>query len=257
MSRYANGIIYKLCCRDTDIQEIYIGSTCAFRKRKGGHKSICHNTSSKGYNLAVYAFIRGNGGWDNWDMIQIEAYAAVSKLDLLSRERHWIETLKPELNREIPGRTDKEYRDSHKVESASYRAYHAVELDVYHKEYRRSHTIEIAARDKAYYQANVVEIAARAKEYQQVNAVEIAANKKIYQQVHAGKIAVYQKIYQQVHSGKIAANKKIYKQSKKNIQTCICGRSYNYGSAWDRNNHYQSQKHQKHLKLIQQKFTAL
>jgi hypothetical protein len=71
---YSNTIIYKLCCKDLSITDIYVGHTTDMRKRKWGHKSNCNNEKIKNYNLNVYQFIRNNGGWDNWEMIEIEKY---------------------------------------------------------------------------------------------------------------------------------------------------------------------------------------
>ena len=109
MPNYQNGLIYKLCSKDTDITDIYIGSTTSFRHRKINHKSDCNNEKGRNYNYDVYKFIRENGGWENWDMILIEYYKCDTKLELEKREREVIENLKPSLNRFIPTRTKKEY----------------------------------------------------------------------------------------------------------------------------------------------------
>lgn len=124
MVNYSNSIIYKLCCKDTAVSDIYIGSTCNFRTRKYGHKNACCNQNGNKYNMTVYQFIRNNGGWLNWDMVQIETYEAKDKHHLHSRERYWIEELKPILNVQIPTRTQKryqeEYRKYNKEKRASY-----------------------------------------------------------------------------------------------------------------------------------------
>ena len=57
MVKYNESMIYKLCCKDTDITDIYLGSTTNFRCRKNQHKSQCHNINAKGYNYKVYKFI--------------------------------------------------------------------------------------------------------------------------------------------------------------------------------------------------------
>ena len=114
VSNYSNSVIYKLCCNDTAVSAVYVGSTTNFRGRKYAHKSACSNTSDKGHNLYVYQFIRANGGWDAWSMIQIEAYNATTKRDLETRERYWLETLAATLNRKVPTRTQQEYREENK-----------------------------------------------------------------------------------------------------------------------------------------------
>ena len=111
---YSKGLIYKLVCLDTDITDIYVGSTTSFKLRKREHKNSCNNEKSRGYNSYVYKFIRENGEWRNWDMILVESYPCKSSLDLRKREREIIEELKSTLNKNIPSRTIKEYYEKKK-----------------------------------------------------------------------------------------------------------------------------------------------
>ena len=114
MVNYSQSIIYKICCRNPDIKEIYIGSTTNFYRRKQEHKSICNNSNIKNYNLNVYKFIRANGNWDNWDMIIIEKFECNDKLELHKQERYWLENLQASLNSQIPNRSKKEHYDNNK-----------------------------------------------------------------------------------------------------------------------------------------------
>ena len=115
MSDYSKSVIYMIKKKDDDDNEnVYVGSTKDFTKRKWEHKTRCNNPNSKGYNYKIYKYIRENGGWDEWEMIAIETYPCESKRELEIRERFHIETLKPKLNKNIPTRTHKEYRDDNK-----------------------------------------------------------------------------------------------------------------------------------------------
>ena len=98
MPNYNESMIYKLCCLDTTIEEIYIGSTISFRHRKSTHKRDCNIMSRLGYNRKVYQFIRDNGGWDNWDMILIAKVNCNDKMELRQKEREFMEEYKPSLN---------------------------------------------------------------------------------------------------------------------------------------------------------------
>ena len=109
MVNYQNGLIYKIVCNDTNIEDCYVGSTCNFNRRKQSHKYACNNENGKKYNLRIYKFIRDNGGWDNWSMITLEAFSCENKRELETRERKWLEDLKANLNCFIPTRTKKEY----------------------------------------------------------------------------------------------------------------------------------------------------
>ena len=88
---YSKSLIYKLCCKDPLIEDIYIGSTTNMKVRKGQHKTHCNNKNDKRYNQNKYQFIRENGGFDNWDMIMIEEYSCNSKRELEKRERYWVD----------------------------------------------------------------------------------------------------------------------------------------------------------------------
>lgn len=66
---YTNTIIYKLCCKDPSITDIYIGHTTNFNQRMNHHKNLTNNVNCDRY---IYQIIRSHGGWDNWTMIQIE-----------------------------------------------------------------------------------------------------------------------------------------------------------------------------------------
>jgi len=114
MSRYQNGLIYKLVSNNPDIKDTYVGSCCNLYKRKAEHKSNCYNKKNKNHNLRIYKFIRENGGWTNWSMIQIEPYPCNTKRELESRERHHLEQLNANLNCIIPTRTQKEYYEDNR-----------------------------------------------------------------------------------------------------------------------------------------------
>jgi hypothetical protein len=149
---YSKGIIYKLCCKDPEITDIYIGSTTNLIKRKNCHKTSCTNPNSKSYDYNVYQFIRTNGEWLNWDMIEIEMYNATSKRDLIMRERYWVDTLKPTLNKNIPTRTDKEYYvDNIEVIAQKKKEYREANKEVIsqkNKEYREKNREVIAQKQK-------------------------------------------------------------------------------------------------------------
>ena len=117
------GFIYKLCCRDPTIKEVYNGSTKNLRDRKHTHKNKCNTPTCKEYNYNVYRFIRANGGFDNWCLIQLEEVHFNNRFELHARERHFFELLNASLNKCVPNRTDAEY-------GAKYRADNRVEINI-------------------------------------------------------------------------------------------------------------------------------
>ena len=149
---YQNSVIYKICCKDPEIKDIYVGSTTSFKRRMSNHKSICNNEKSNDYNLPVYRFIRDNGGFDNWSVVKIRDVCCKDKYDLEAEERKEFEKLGATLNSQYPQRRMKEYREDNK------------EI--------------IKKKDKVYYEDNKNEILEKAKEYREKNREKILEKKK-------------------------------------------------------------------------------
>ena len=144
---YKNGVIYKIFCKDSAIKDIYIGSTCDLKKRKRHHKSDCNNEKNRGYNYYVYRFIRDNGGWDNFQMIELIKYPCDTKRELELKEREYLEVLSATLNKNIPSRSQKE---SHKA----YRFANKEHLNEKSKKHYQANKEEINEKSKKRYEAN-------------------------------------------------------------------------------------------------------
>jgi len=169
MPDYSNSIIYKLCCKDTSITDIYVGSTTAFRARKNQHKHRYCNENHKKHNYKVYQFIRDNGGWDNWEMIPIKSVNVNNKTELIIEERKVFEELKPTLNHNIPTRTHKEYYESNKEKIAEYNS-----------EYRTINKEKLAQSKREYYENNKEQIAQIRKRYREKNKEKLAQYQREY-----------------------------------------------------------------------------
>jgi group I intron endonuclease len=101
MNNYSTSKIYKLI-NNVD-NKIYIGSTYnSLSKRLWLHRNRSKTRTSK-----VYQHFRSIG-MSNVSIVNLEHYPCDNKYDLLCRERHWIEELKPELNTQIPIQTPHE-----------------------------------------------------------------------------------------------------------------------------------------------------
>ena len=141
---YENACIYKIVCKDVNITEKYVGSTTNLIQRRREHKSSCNNEKSKQYNQYVYQFIRKNGSFDNWVVVLVEKVIdCKDKENLHKQERHYIESLKAELNKAIPTRTFKEWYEDNKEH-----------LKEQSKEYQKNNKHKIAVKKKEYYEKN-------------------------------------------------------------------------------------------------------
>jgi hypothetical protein len=157
-NRYNNGLIYKIVCKDPSITDCYIGSCCNFTRRKCEHKSSCINKNSKKYNQNNYKFIRENGGWDNWSMIQIKKYPCETKRDLELEERKYLEQLKATLNTYIPTRTNKEWVNNNKDKVCKTQ-----------KKYNEKNKEAILLQQKQYREKNKETILLKQKQYREKN----------------------------------------------------------------------------------------
>ena len=122
---YSKTIIYKIVCKNEDVKDVYVGSTTRFNERRREHKKHCINKIYKEYNYKVYQMIRENGGWDNWDMIEIIKQPCKDGDESHALERHYYELLNCNMNTLVPGRThkesSKEYRQQNKDKIKQYK----------------------------------------------------------------------------------------------------------------------------------------
>jgi hypothetical protein len=87
---YSSTIIYKIFCKNNSIKETYVGHTTNFIKRKYHHKICCNNLNN---NLNIYKTIRENGGWDNWEMVEIGCYNCKNSEEARIKEQEHYEAL--------------------------------------------------------------------------------------------------------------------------------------------------------------------
>ena len=224
---YSKTVIYKLCCLDPSINEIYIGHTTNFTKRKNQHKISINNEKN---NSHVYQFIREHGGWENWKMIQINETSCKSKREAEALEHYWIEQLGASLNSQMPHAMCKEqpeiYKHNWYEEKKDYI------LDKKKKNYQENKE-EILEKQKVYKENNEEKIKEYQKEYQEKNKDNISVKNKIYRETHKEELAEKNKLWRESHKEEI-------KEKQKEIFVCDCGHSYTFGN---RNRHLQSKNH--------------
>jgi hypothetical protein len=244
MPDYSKTIIYKIICKDSNINDYYIGHTTNLYNRNAKHKSDCNNEKSKSYNLKVYQFIRNNGGFENWEIIKIEDYPCENKLEALKRENYLVKELKSSLNSDIPGRTDKEYREDNKEiiaeKKKEYREQNKEIIAEKKKEYSENNKEKIAKRSKIYYEKNKEEIIQKVKEYSKDNTDIIAEKQKEYRKQNKEIIAEKKKEYLEKNKEEIYAKKK----ERITCEICNCLVPRRHIST-----HRKTKKHLSNLKL--------
>jgi hypothetical protein len=161
---FSKTIIYKVVCNDIKIEDIYVGSTTDFTRRKCNHKNICINPQHASYNLKLYKIIRDNGGWINWEMIEIEKFPCNDSNEARARERYWYEFLNASLNTRKP--------------------------IIYNVD-------EIRENKKEYYINNKEKLNEAHKIYNEINKEKLKAYQNKYRNQNESKIKEYQDKYRQ------------------------------------------------------------
>jgi hypothetical protein len=97
---FSNAGVYSIRCKNPDIKDEYVGSTINFIKRRRNHRN---RSNDKTDNCKVYKFINDNGGWDNWEMIELIKCPDVKSIrELQEIEYKYYIELKPTLNSKPP-----------------------------------------------------------------------------------------------------------------------------------------------------------
>ena len=158
MPDYSKTVIYK----NTTGDDLYVGSTCNYTRRKTFHKNAIHNDKIKDYNMKLYKNIRENGC--QWDMKPVLEYPCKTKLEKVTEEERVRVLLGANLNG-YKCSTTKEERDEYmRLFSLNYR-----------NGERREHLLE---QKKEYYHKNKEEIRLKCKEYRSNNSEKIKQQKR-------------------------------------------------------------------------------
>jgi hypothetical protein len=109
------GIIYKITCNETG--EVYYGSTTqSLNMRMLGHKSSCKQWKEGRYSFTTSFQIIERG---NYSYSLVETVECEDRGQLEARERYYIENNEC-INRNIVGRTMKEYCEANKERRNKY-----------------------------------------------------------------------------------------------------------------------------------------
>jgi len=163
---YTKTIIYKLVHKeDFDNANIYIGSTTNFRQRKGAHKNCCNNENDKKYNQKNYQSIRNNGGWNEWNMIEIEKYPCNDKREAETKEESW----RIHFNAVLNSKACCSLTNNKTEYNKKYSENNKQKITEYSKDYRDNNKEKIVEKDKKYRDNNKVKIAENNKKYRDNN----------------------------------------------------------------------------------------
>lgn len=220
MPDYSKGVIYTIRCH-SDTSLIYVGSTTQpLYKRWAGHKLGCFNPNKIDYNMNLYQKIRETS-WDNWYIELYEEYPCDNVQQLHKREGEVIREI-GNLNKNVAGRTGKQYYEEKKVEIAEKQ-----------KQYHKENKEKISKHRKQYYENNKQMFLDNSKTYREENKEKIAKKDKKYYEENKKEIAEYLKEY---HNN----NKKEINEQRREKVMCECGVNISKGYMSE---HHKTQKH--------------
>jgi hypothetical protein len=239
---YSKTLIYKLVHKeDYDNANIYIGSTTDFTRRKNLHKSSCNNEKDKEYNAKKYHYIRENGGWEEWNMIEIEKHNNCNDgNEARAREEYWRSHFNSQLNMIRAYTTEEEKKEQRKV----YYEQHKEKISDQMKEYYETHKDKLIEQRKVYYEQHKEKISEQQKEYNEQHKDKKTEYNKGYKEQNKDKIVEKQKERYEQNKDKIL-------EYQKEQITCECGCMIRRS---DISRHRKTQKHLLLTKKIKYEF---
>ncbi len=179
-------IMYIICPRNKELDFCYVGHTSNYISRKNQHKVQAKNPNLSKSHQKLYDTIRNNGGWDEWEMVEIEQFKGKTKMEARIREQELIEkhnanlnTLnayiseeqRKELKKQITDKFRKENKDKIKEQTKKYKEEHKEKIAEQMKKYRAEHKQQIHEKTKEYREKNK-------EKYQELKKIWAEKNKE-------------------------------------------------------------------------------
>ena len=147
----------------------------------------------KKYNCKIYQCIRDNGGWENWNMIEIEKYPCNDGNEARKRERYWYETLGASLNVCLPSRSHKEYYTENKEKIEKYCKENKEMILIRQLKYREKNKDIMNSKSKEKYELNKEEMHIRQAEFRNQNREKLRERDKEFRIKHKEKLKIDKK----------------------------------------------------------------
>ena len=183
-NKYTNGKIYKIT--DIGYNECYYGSTIErLSGRMGHHRAHYIRYKDQVFNNITVFQLFDKYGIENCKIELLENCPCSSKEELLKREGESIRN-NACVNKEVAGRSTKQYREEHKDDRRNY-----------DKAYRDTHKEEKRLKHKASWEANADKVKEAKKKYHQDNINKYKENNNNYRESHKEEIKAYTKAYRE------------------------------------------------------------
>ena len=200
--------MYKIIPKNKNLFFSYIGHTYNFIERKCQHKKNTTNTKdNKHYHLKVYQTIRDNGGWDAWEMIELEKYACSTKLEARMREQQLIIEHNANINTLSAFITEEERKKKKQEITNKYISENVELIKEQQKQYKQEHKDVIKEQMRKYRQENKEETYKKQQEYRKLHAEKYKENDKIWREANKERLKANRKIYEAKKKAKLLEDK--------------------------------------------------
>jgi len=190
-----NYIMYKIQPKNQALNFSYIGHTSNFNKRCETHKRNTTNIKDcKHHHLKVYQTIRDNGGWDEWEIIEIEKYLCNDKIKARMREQELMISHNTNLNTCKAFITEDERKKRKQEITNKYKASHVELIKEQQQQYKQDHKDVIKEQMRAYRQEHKVELYEQKKAYMEANKEHMQAKKKAWMEANKERLKENRKI---------------------------------------------------------------
>ncbi len=187
--------MYKILPKNRELNYCYVGHTSNFSKRKDAHFKCSTNTNNNKHHHLVYQTIYNNGGWDSWEMIEIEKYVCNTREKARMREQQLILDHKANINTLRAYITEEERKKRKQEITNKYRVENKELLKEQTKKYKEEHKDVIKEQMHKYRQERKAELYEKKKEYIKANAEKFKENDKIWREANKEILKEKRKIY--------------------------------------------------------------
>ena len=189
-------IMYKIVPKNPQLNYCYIGHTVNFSNRKNQHiRNTSNENDHKHYHLKHYDIIRQTGGWDEWEMVEIEKFIGKTKLEARIREQQLIEEYGANLNSLKAYITEDERKATKNAITEKYRENNKELLKQQTKKYKEDHKEIIAEQMKKYRAENKDKINQKTREYRENNKEKHQEWQRIWREKNKESLKEKRKLY--------------------------------------------------------------
>jgi len=202
---------YKIVCLDNSVELCYVGSTANWKERQRQHRSNCNNENVKSYNSKKYQIIRANGGWDNFEMIQLGTREQLTKRQADQVKEEYRVELKANMNSQRCFTTEQQKKEEMKEYQQNYYEENKDKIKEQQQNYYEVNKDKILEQQQNYYEENKDKIIERQNKYNEENKDKI----KEYREENRDKLIEQQKNYREENKDKIKEIQQNYYESNK------------------------------------------